>query len=214
MSTELPDSINSHLPAKILSPSLIYFGALPCIVLAAVIIRLAFRTEGCIMGLVAAFQWFILIGLLFISLLVTALVQVLRILQGIHVKHRVITISICVIVTGMAIGAQFMPRDFFQSNAILVAERLDFTRSSLTLREDGSYTAHEIHIDWGCYYSGEYRMSHDTLFLDPLIVEETDSAFSSVYLRRNEYLLPLDGVSLFTDTTSWLKIHREPELTP
>lgn len=88
----------------------------------------------------------------------------------------------------------------FESATILSA--VDEGDSSLTLRENNTFTIQQQAIEWSCYYNGSYAISGDTLvLLRSDILLKTDSLFVSKYLidRQGGILLPLENVRAFDE---------------
>lgn len=77
----------------------------------------------------------------------------------------------------------------------------------VTLYKDNTYKITDTEIEWRCFYSGSYKINGDTIKLDKASENLLDKGFYSNYLKRNDFLIPIQEDTLITDSSVFLNIN-------
>ena len=174
--------------------------AVPFIVVTYFYLRFTLADSGC-SGLLDLF-----FGIVFIILFA---VSVWLAFRGAFRKREInkgtpepITLTITLLTLTLLIVGKFFGQDFKGSTWIYAKANTDkLETQALTLRKNGTFKVDLGHVDFSCYFSGNYQKLGDTIVLDKDVIAQTNSQLTSNYLLQDTLLIPIKDTN--TDSTEF-----------
>lgn len=107
-------------------------------------------------------------------------------------KPEPITLTITLATLVFLIVGKFFGQYFKGSTWIYAKANTDkLETQALTLRKNGTFKVDLSHVDYSCYFSGNYQKLGDTIVLDKDVITQTNSQLTSNYLLQDTLLIPI-----------------------
>jgi len=182
----------------------VLLACIPIGILLFFVLKSALRTEGEFGGLVefVKYAFFLMLGIVVFVYTITK--------QWKHIKHRTevreakIILTILFIATVIAIGSFWIPKDFFDTEAVFIAK--DASGNELRLLEDRKYMLRTRDYEWTTIDRGMYQLNDSMILLDEDIKERKWAKRARKYLIQNKSLIPVYTNGIETDSTGFLTI--------
>ncbi|MCH2193134.1 hypothetical protein [Kordia sp.] len=182
----------------------VLLSCIPMGILLFFVLKSEFRTEGEFGGLVefVKYAFFLMSGIVVFVYTFTK--------QWKHIKHKTevseakIILSVLFIATFIAIVSFWIPKDFFDTEAVFIAK--DASGNELQLLGAGKYMLRTRDYEWTTIDRGMYQLNDSMIFLDKDIKERKWGKRARKYLIQNKSLIPLYTNGIETDSTGFLSI--------
>ena len=149
--------------------------------------------EKCIGGVIDVLILLVFYGLLFLFGML-ALVGIFWKRQGEKLFFEPISFTLA-LATVFLLGYHLTFRGHTIGDEWIVAQNRDtpgsLSTQTIALRRNGNFTVTLYNADLDCSFSGKYKHSGDTIFLDNKTIGKTDESLTTVYLIRPGKLIPL-----------------------
>ena len=158
-------------------------------------LRLNLADNGC-WGLIEV-MYTVLLFILFIVTIPVAFIAAYRKRQTHTKKPEPITLTITLVTLAVLIIWKIFGEDFKGSIWIYAEANKDkLSNQYLTLRNNGTFKVDLGHVDFSCYFSGQYQKHTDTIILDKDVVAQTNSLLTTKYLLQDNLLIPINDISV------------------
>jgi len=157
-------------------------------------LHLNLSDEGC-WGLIEG-TYTVLLFILFTVTIPVAFIAAYRKRQTHTKKPEPITLTITLVTLAVLIIGKIFGEDF--KGSIWISAEANKEKPSnqyLTLRNNGTFKVDLGHVDFSCYFSGQYQKHMDTIILDKDVVAQTDSLLTTKYLLHDNLLIPINGIN-------------------
>ena len=107
-------------------------------------------------------------------------------------KPEPITLITTLLTIVVLIIGSFFGDDFKGSKWIFATtNNPNFSRTTLTLRNNKTFRVDVSYVDIGCYFSGRYKKQGDTIMLDKNVIARTHSTLATKYFLTDSLLIPV-----------------------
>lgn len=163
-------------------------------------LRLNLSDEGC-WGLIEG-MYTVLLFILFAVTIPFAFMAAYRKRQPHPKKPELFTLTITLVTLAVLIIGKIFGDDFKGSIWIYAEANKDkLLNQYLTLRNNGTFKVDLGHVDFSCYFSGQYQTHSDTIILDKDVVAQTNFLLTTKYLLQDNLLMPISDKSV--DSTKY-----------
>lgn len=173
-----------------------WISVIPLAIFSLLVIHLELKIEKCtsISNTVLPF------GGLIIIYFITVIIQQIKIKKGANNKLCLVNVLLSTGFLFLAFGSTYIPNTYFLEPPILEAESIE-SSTSLTLRENNSYSTQKGYTCGSCFRIGNYRINNDSLFF-----MKNEQAVETYLIHEKKFLTPLDEENRPRDSTFWLTI--------
>lgn len=97
-------------------------------------------------------------------------------------------LTLAVLIIGKIFGEDFKGSVWISAEA----NKDKLSSQYLTLRNNETFKVDLGHVDFVCYFSGQYQKHGDTILLDKDVVAQTNSLLTTKYLLQDSLLIPIN----------------------